>query len=1126
MGIVVRCEECGKKYNVRNDMEGSEIPCKECGADIYVEAESPRRRSSGRSRNGGGRSRGSDSRRSSGPSRAQRRRQHTPNNPKTALWIAGGIGSVVILGVIIALVIAFGGDDKDDNGNQNVAANQNVPGDVNQPRVNNNNRGRNQPPPFNAPPFNPPDNNNNANNGGGNNNPPPFVPPANNNPPAGNPGAGFAGNPQPIGQQPDVKPGNGGGGLQPGEPLNIQAFDKPEVWNVAADPPEAIFEVTQEEDFSINLPDAFASTTIMFPTMYSPVVSLGDNSFDKSVRQIWNFATGKKLSSLGGVRLSGSKFAVSPDGTYLAAVLHGGKGPRVIDMAESKDLGELPVAERVSFVKVLDFAGPDRLLCSQSNDPIKVWKIPSGDLEREITLPDGWEDKSLTFSPGGRYMAITETRKSRLYLIDLDSGANAGITPLPTTASGSLRCQSMRFSQDGTELLGLFDVGSGSRLVVWNMASGEVSEQVEFKERVASKVPNAYSYKGPAVEWFPAKKRWLLYGAAVVDRKSKKIIWTIPETDRSTRRILDENRILAGMDINGKKVLTTYTLPEEKITQAQEILESGGTLEDAGLPKLTPADRKSVKVVSKDGAGAAWQVPADPAPTSAEPLMSGALNLRSSTGTIQSLLLSRAEGGKAVLMYLSGNLRSQAASAKVWLESYDVKTQEHAHTLQVQMPSELLAISPNGDKALMRLAGAGERLDLWKIEDGAHVAAWRPYMQPTDNTGMQMVGRRNSQTDQTVTAAAFLDDDHVLTLNRKNELVMWQLPECKAIYSIESAGKPGLSPGGKLLVISNGKNFRFFHALTGEVAGDLPIEGSLQAAAFHPDGKKFAVVLIDAEGTHLVCWDLAAGKVTTEFPIPLSAQSMQWTGDNYILFDNGMLIDIGNKLAAWKYQLTGGVRSPLSPNENLWYLLSQGRGGNVTLVSATVPEKSVDEYLRTNEAQISPDHVIKPGDEVSVMINLRDPPGEPNFRSRVYKNIIDKYSQNNIKVSPNKGVVVNFYMEHSNTGETEEYEIRGRFGLPERDVSVAVEKVVVRINIMRDGQQAWERRIPFSNSGGFFIRVPDGKSIQQHLTDQMWKSASSSLLGFNPPAYVFGPKATEGLGRSTLTSSGINTIGR
>ena len=81
------------------------------------------------------------------------------------------------------------------------------------------------------------------------------------------------------------------------------------------------------------------------------------------------------------------------------------------------------------------------------------------------------------------------------------------------------------------------------------------------------------------------------------------------------------------------------------------------------------------------------------------------------------------------------------------------------------------------------------RLDVYSTADSGHVAGWRPY------------DKEASDEDKGVVWADFLTPDRVLTANRSGMLVLWSLPDCKAVYVAEGAceGAPVLSPGRKYL---------------------------------------------------------------------------------------------------------------------------------------------------------------------------------------------------------------------------------------------------------------------------------------------------------------------------------------
>src|SRR5208283_3377509 len=100
--------------------------------------------------------------------------------------------------------------------------------------------------------------------------------------------------------------------------------------------------------------------------------------------------------------------------------------------------------------------------------------------------------------------------------------------------------------------------------------------------------------------------------------------------------------------------------------------------------------------------------------------------------------------------------------------------------------------------------------------------------------------------------ADFLAPDRVLTVNRGGMLVLWSLPDCKAVYVAEGAseGPAVLSPGRKYLATYTGGTLRLLDPSTGAVKGEAraPTSASagraeLKGAAFQADGSGLVALL-------------------------------------------------------------------------------------------------------------------------------------------------------------------------------------------------------------------------------------------------------------------------------------------
>lgn len=114
MTISIECENCGRQYNVRDDLAGKTIKCKECAEPILIESDDiesddeefapppsrqPRRRPAAdrppRSRS---------SRRPSGSKNRGRKRTSGGGMPKWVPWTIGGVVAAIGIVVVILLI--------------------------------------------------------------------------------------------------------------------------------------------------------------------------------------------------------------------------------------------------------------------------------------------------------------------------------------------------------------------------------------------------------------------------------------------------------------------------------------------------------------------------------------------------------------------------------------------------------------------------------------------------------------------------------------------------------------------------------------------------------------------------------------------------------------------------------------------------------------------------------------------------------------------------------------------------------------------------------------------------------------------------------------------------------------
>lgn len=1136
MPIRVECDVCGARYRVDDRRSGTEIPCKDCDADIWV-PEMRRRGPSRRPARGGGRSRG----------RGDDGWDDFEDEPREAtnIWanptvfvvclIAGGL---VVAGIVFGAMYALKSDPAEP---PQVAQNDSEKPEEINPAPNPNPR----PRPNN---FNPRPNPNPVN-------------------PQPKP------KPEPINKpQIDGNPLNKGAipmGFQP--PENVPADLPPDLagtWEVQFDPvPEPI---TAEPDRKLRVPfpGGVKANEVLWPNSPSYFVGLGSNTFDRDFREVYDIRNHKKLGRIFGFGASNGKSAISPDGKFYAVSNRESKGVYVWDVENSKPKGTLALASTWG-AKVVQFAGTKRLAAmADSKAPLQIWSLPSGNPEKTITLPPETVEGSITFSHGGKYVAAFNKERGHpaIHLFDLDTGKFAGAISVPLQGDNDFwvpNCHVLMFSPDGEEIAGIFEESfKGKYFYSFSLKDGSQTFNFKFDD------DNTFWWltaNSTPIQWFPNKKRWLLFGNMILDRDVGKVVWKFSKDQNAAagRRVLTDDVMIGATLEKGKPTMLAFSVDEEKIGKVAETVGAGGKIVDAKLPPLTGIDRAGVQQLSLDATVGDWTAGPDPF-LAGESELKDSVSVTATGGRMTNLMLSNAKAGRAIVYSLMQNTGraprpGRPSSTKkgtfAHLDIYNLQTGRRSDQMDLTFPTQLAAYSPSGSRIATLFQPENDRIDIWTVDDGKPVLAFRPY-------------HEEEKSDQRVMACAFVDDDHLVTLSNQRKLVMWKLPECKAVYEIANANEPGLSPNQKYLAVSTGQGYLLLDSRTGKQEGRFNIEGVMHVAAFHPDGKRFAASCTGPRGPSIVIWSMEDGSVLSEFPIqrvhtwfgsslprgpsipssvpesirnritsitnriPTSIrgnnQSMHFCHDDHLLINNSILVDVKNELIVWKYRLANGAHSPQSPDGRHWYITPKGASG-AELIAAKLPEPQVAEFLAKKE--LKPDFLLQPGGQVSTQINIPDSgPGQSNLRQRALKNLVEKYQNTGTSVGGGSDLVIAMDMTENDTGKSQELVISksrtpfggGIFNQGGEEVSVSLKNISCKITFTYQGKLLNERKGVYSNqvSRYFGETLKDGESADEHLEKKMWGSAAAFFTGYSPPVYVFRDFEGKGFGLSTLSDRG------
>lgn len=1093
MAIQVNCPDCGRSCRFRDERAGEVVECKACGADIRLSKRTPNSGTVG-----------------------QRKKQPQPQAKGSfqKLLLGGG----VIAGVLIAILVFLF-----TRGEDALRADNQQTGEASDP----------------APVE--------AVSATADKAPPVIAPQGTEHQATSAPSSG------PV--RPPAGLAMGGSGFQTAQAEEGSNFLPAHDWKVSVDPSAepSLGEFT--EKFNVKLSGGFIMEEhVRYPDLPSPFVLIGGDGPGKEHRELWNLQTGAKVTTLKGVKITGRTVGLSTDGTLVGWFRHaagsGGVngGIEVYDIEAQKSLGAVPVDSQKLNVAQVAIPNKKRLLaCSNVNRKIVSWKLPSGELEREIQLEDkGQPDPHWAFSPGGRYVAVVTNYLSReIQIFDLDSGAKAGT--IAFEKPGPI-IYGMAFSRNGTEFAVAYASpfeNKAERFVIWKVEDGSIVSDFVVPNPENRKIDALHS-KG-SLQWFPDGQRLLYKGIYIVDRSSKSFVYALDKPAFEyqtglTRRVLSDNVIVSWDGDHQKSNLHPLKIGADEIAQSKAVTQSGGQLFDAKLPPLTAFDRGRAKDQSEVGHD--WQVTPDPA--------EGAVDLAdtitmSADGRVCEMAFSRKDTGivcvrmresdgapaierlssrPEVLMQLHGSsvrlrvLRSPAKGRTNWINVYDAIQKKLAKRIDIPFPCELMAVSPDGKKILVQAIDGDGRLDVFSTTDGQHEAACRPFQDESE------------QKDRGIATAIFVDHDTIAVSSRGDKLVAFKIPTCEPLYSSSDDGLVAISPGGKWIATCTSEDVHLRDAQTGEGRGTIATGAvGVLGHSFSPKGDRMAILVTGLKETELRIVDLATGG-TSSIPLPQSFPPVMWVDENSVLLsampgqhgaDHAMyLVDLTRNAVLWTY-----LYSPLDDlcfNERtfdgrFWIAGPIGKGDSRRMTALTLPDESIKRQLA--ERDFESRALVKPGTAVALSLTFAEPAEVKNFRSQA-ESIVEQRIQDN-KLLVMEDAAIQLVVDISPSTSAGQMQVNmtsiGAGKVNRQDISVERRRVAIRLAYQQGGQTIWESKSEVGNDSFFVERIADGEAVQTALDKSMWERTLIALKIHLPPSYIFAA-GTQGLGASRLTGRG------
>lgn len=896
-------------------------------------------------------------------------------------------------------------------------------------------------------------------------------------------------------------------------------------WNIVVDPMSADYSVPGESKLGIKIPGLTRATRtdfwesehvrVLYPRTPSPFVGVGLNEGQNEFREVWDLRTKKQIGEIKGLGLGSTKLmALSPDGKFFAAKPRSSNLIGVYDVDAEKPVQTIPLGS--PWTKFVAFAGPNRLIFDDEGH-LQIWSIPDLELVNVIKLPGWIEDAATSISPGGRYVTFVDRSgfKTQATFYDLTDGSQAGQLVLSDQAT----CRGTSYSHDGKLFAALLDATWGGGAVqVWEVESGTLIAEHTFDDETEKAIAPRREYQGGGLSWFPEGSFLLLNGKGVYDMDAGQLVSTLPDETFYEIRALDASRIAVVQ----KEQLVPYDL-KSQFDKAIQTREAGGTAADANRPPLVKPDRGNMSTMTMAESGMPWSAKPE---RFAEPRGLTNRPVDIPGGEIYVANISNLGDPQAAVMYSQSRIHHHGTwvfgheNNRVWIERFDLKSGGKKKTVDLPYPALLMAISPNGELAATVLADGLNRLDVWSLKDGLHRFGIRPYQERGNSEGRQ------------IEFVEFLSESRLLTVAAE-KLVVWEIPSGKAAYEITTGRlRPRLTPDRKYILTTDPSlhNLVVLDAATGETRGVVPLvkfaAETVHSYRVSPDGRSVAAITRRPDGGELSIIDLSSGLQTTAFPLPVTAEVIQWVRDGYLLLDGSRLVSLAQQSIVWNYDLSLGMHIREAVDDRHWYMVADSAlDRSFRLVGATLPEETILDDVTS--PMYKSKLLLEPGGQISLAVNVGGVPGEDQLGAKVRDGLVQKFAAARITVAPDQPLRLVINGSSGATGKELTNDIFGT-GMSTTGgqvIKVQEQQVVWDIAVEHNGKRVWETSLRSTNSGSYsYNKDWDAGQVSaaasQQTADQMWRDAAGQLLEFEPPKYAFPATATLGAGKSRLTSVG------
>ncbi|HUY87326.1 MAG TPA: hypothetical protein VMV10_01195 [Pirellulales bacterium] len=328
-----------------------------------------------------------------------------------------------------------------------------------------------------------------------------------------------------------------------------------------------------EPTVSIPLPPS--DPLIVFAAPPSSLVAVGQTVYDAKTGAVAGKTGAYQAIARDALR------ALSSDGKYYAAAKEtGASGIEVRSCETGEFLFTLNLDRSFLKLKLLAFGEPGQLVSAASfgrDHRVQIWDLSDGTLIKEFSIAE-FDRRQAALSDNASSLAVA-TPDEGIVVYDLrhsrnqQPGEQLVQIPILPGAGGAATVDGLCFSPAGDELLAVVD--GGARILCWNERGELVFEHVSGVDMRAVWT-GACVYQGPAIEWRPQGRGWLLGGHFFFDRALRRVTWMLQtERDEEARmRFLDADRLLLLRGRGHERKLADIALPWEKIDTALRVIDS------------------------------------------------------------------------------------------------------------------------------------------------------------------------------------------------------------------------------------------------------------------------------------------------------------------------------------------------------------------------------------------------------------------------------------------------------------------------------------------------------------------------------------------------------------------------